>query len=278
MSEHEIVVHQQQASMTFGDKGAFEVAQRQAQALAASDLVPEAYRGNIPNVLLAMETAHRLGTSVLMVMQNMHVIRGRPAWSASFLIASLNASGRFSPLRYEFVGEPHTDSWGCKAWAIDRESGDRLEGTTITIAMVKAEGWWSKRDRNGKETSKWQTLTEQMFRYRAAAFFARAYAPEISMGLHTADEMEDMRTTAGFMAGRQAAAASDEMNKRLGLGGHRETDDEIELATRLVAAARQAGTYEEDHLRWYEDAIRRQDTAIIREIIRDLQREGIDHG
>jgi hypothetical protein len=37
-----------------------------------------------------------------------------------------------------------------------------------------------------------------MFMYRSAGFWSRVYAPEVSMGIHTADESEDMppvRTT-----------------------------------------------------------------------------------
>jgi hypothetical protein len=51
--------------------------------------------------------------------------------------------------------------------------------------MAKAEGWV---DKNG---SKWKTMPEQMFRYRAASFLIRTTAPEIGMGLLTADEAED---------------------------------------------------------------------------------------
>ena len=39
--------------------------------------------------------------------------------------------------------------------------------------------------------SKWQTMPEQMLRYRAASFFVRAYAPELSLGLATREEVED---------------------------------------------------------------------------------------
>ena len=54
--------------------------------------------------------------------------------------------------------------------------------------MVKNEGWASK------PGSKWKSMPEQMFRYRAAAFWQRMYAPEISMGFSTADEIEDIQT------------------------------------------------------------------------------------
>ena len=82
----------------------FEVAQREARALASSDLVPTAYKGNVANTLLAMEVAHRVGASPLAVMQNLHIVQGRPSWSASFLIACVNSCGRFSPLRFETRG------------------------------------------------------------------------------------------------------------------------------------------------------------------------------
>src|SRR5690606_5898335 len=56
----------------------------------------------------------------------------------------------------------------------------------VTIGLAKKEGWYTK---NG---SKWQTMPEQMLMYRAAAFFVRTYAPEIAMGLHTTEELQDI--------------------------------------------------------------------------------------
>ena len=35
-------------------------------------------------------------------------------------------------------------------------------------------------------------MPEQMFKYRAAAFFARAYCPEVLCGMMTYDEVQDM--------------------------------------------------------------------------------------
>lgn len=175
-----------------GDSEAFNVAQRMARALASSTIVPEAYRGNIANVMVAMEYAHRLGASVLAVMQNLDVIRGRPALRATFLIGTVNASQRFTPIRYDWEGKKDTDSYGCRAYATDRESGEVCKGPLIDWKLVKAEGWYSKKDKNGNETSKWQTMSELMFMYRAGAWWTRVYCPELSLGLHTHEEMEDM--------------------------------------------------------------------------------------
>jgi hypothetical protein len=169
----------------FSSQGAFEAAQRMGKALALSTLVPEAYRNNLPNVLIAMELASRIGVSVFAAMQNLDIIHGRPSWRAQFLIATVNSSGRFTPLRFRFEGKPGGDDYGCRAWARDRESNEECVGALITIALAKAEGWYS---RNG---SKWKTMPEQILMYRAASFWTRIYAPEMSLGMQTSEEVID---------------------------------------------------------------------------------------
>lgn len=98
-------------------------------------------------------------------------------------------------MRYEWKGTEGSNDWGCRAWAIEKATSERLNGTWITIEMAKKAGWWSKKDRQGNETSKWQHFPEQMLMYRAAAFFIRAYAPEIANGMHTAEEVADFTVT-----------------------------------------------------------------------------------
>lgn len=170
----------------FASQANFVSAQRMAMALASSSVVPREYQRSVANCLVAMELASRTGASVLMVMQNLYVINGRPSWSAAFLIASVNSCGRFTPLRFETKGEPEKAGWACRAIAKDKETGDVLEGEWITWSMAHGEGWVTRKD------SKWKTMPGQMMRYRAASFWVRVYAPEISIGMRTADEVEDI--------------------------------------------------------------------------------------
>jgi hypothetical protein len=51
--------------------------------------------------------------------------------------------------------------------------------------MAKKEGW------STKSGSKWLTMPGQMLRYRAASFWSRAYASDISLGMYTTDEVRD---------------------------------------------------------------------------------------
>ena len=212
----------------------FELAQRIAKMLAASTMVPEVYRdtlkikdgkdqnGNwlyrsepnpngLANCVIALNMANRMGADPLMIMQNLYIVEGRPAWSSQFVIGAINTSGKYSPLRFEMEdrGEIEvtytTKDWKwnerarkslpeekvhtiklrnivCKAWAIEAGTGERLESAEISMEMAIKEGWYQK---NG---SKWQTMPEQMLRYRAASFFGRIYAPEVLMGIRTQEE------------------------------------------------------------------------------------------
>lgn len=169
----------------FFDLQGFELLQRVARAFSSSELVPKQYQGNIANCMIAMDMAQRMRANPLLVMQNLYMVHNQPGWSAKFLIATINSCGRFSSLRYDWVGNPGEDGYGCKAWAIELKSGQRLDGILVTWKMVRAEGWSTK---NG---SKWMTMPDQMFIYRAASFWQRAYAPELGMGLPTAEELQD---------------------------------------------------------------------------------------
>lgn len=204
----------------FASSTSFELAQRMAKALAASTIVPKEYQGNVSNALIAVEMAARLHTSPMMVMQNLYVVNGRPAWSSQYIIAMINGSGKYrSELQFEMEGSG--DSLSCYAWAEDR-SGHRVTGPKITMAMAKAEGWVN---RTG---SKWQTMPEVMIRYRAASFFGRMYCPDMIMGIYSREEViegdyviepnaEDIRITEEPVpepepqsAGHAEADASDE--------------------------------------------------------------------
>lgn len=185
------------AIAVFSSAGAFEAAQRMAKALSSSTLVPKDFRGpeGMPNCLIALELASRIGASAFMVMQSMYVVHGKPGWSSQFLIGTVNTSGKFTPLRFRFEGKPGSDDWGCRAIAKDKATGEECVGALITIKMAKAEGWATK------QGSKWLTMPEQMLMYRAASFWTRVYAPEVSLGIMTTEEASDVYGDSAAAAG-----------------------------------------------------------------------------
>lgn len=163
----------------------FEALQRLAKVFANSTLVPDAYKNSIANCCIATEMALRMRCNPLMVMQNLYIVHGNPSWSAKFLIASFNQTGRFSPIRYRWTGQPGAKDRGCVAWAKEKSSGEVVESPLVNWSMVEAEGW------SEKKGSKWKTMPDLMFMYRSAAFLVRTTAPELTMGLPTDDESRD---------------------------------------------------------------------------------------
>ncbi|MCG9081133.1 hypothetical protein [Laribacter hongkongensis] len=195
-----------QVSVGLTNLQGFELAQRAAKLLASSTLVPKEYQGNLPNCVIALNMAQRVGADPLMVMQNLVIVHGRPTWSAQFLIATVNTCGRFSALRFEFFGERNTDEWGCRAWAIEKATGEKLVGSDVTIGIAKKEGWY------GKNGSKWQSIPQQMLMYRAGGWWTRAFAPELSMGLQTADEAGDIYDATPDASGTYSVSMDDLRN------------------------------------------------------------------
>lgn len=187
----DIMPQAQQYRSMWNDKDLLGQAWQCAGFLANSALVPETYQRHPENCLIALDLANRSGRSPLTVMQNLYIVKGKPAWAGQFAIALVNASRRFSkPLKPVFFGEEGESSWGCYMETYDLE-GNKIIGTKITMQMAKDEGWM---DKSG---SKWKTMPEQMLMYRAGAFFARVYCPDVLYGVQMVDEVKD---TLGYEA------------------------------------------------------------------------------
>jgi hypothetical protein len=228
-----IVQHRENSVSPFSSAESFELIQRVSNAFVKSNLVPAIYKENIGNCIIAVELANRVGASPLMVMQNLHVIEGRPSWSSKFVIAALNQCGKFSPLRFRIedigIQEVSYDVWSgpkdnrskstktekianksCVAWSVEKETGEVLEGPAVTMAMAVAEGWFTKAG------SKWKTMPDLMLRYRAASFFGNLYAPEILMGMPTDDELIDISPREiNVTPPSEQPAAADDLNQQI---------------------------------------------------------------
>lgn len=171
----------------------FELAQRVASAYSTATMVPELYQGNLGNCLIAFNLANRWKADIFMVMQNVYVIHGRPGVEGKLVIGLINNCGLFERLEFEETED------SCMAFAKELKTGKILKGALIDWTLVQAEGW--NKDKKNKKTgyvqrSKWNTMKQQMFRYRSAVFFARAFCPEVVLGMQTREELEDITDTA----------------------------------------------------------------------------------
>ena len=158
----------------------------QAKFLSNSTIVPVQYQRKPENCYIAIDMANRMGVPVMMVMQNLYIVQGKPSWSGTAIKSMLENSGKFEDLETVYVGQPNTDNWGAFVTAKLKKNGKVLKGATVTIKTAKDEGWYNKAG------SKWKTMPELMLTYRANAWFARQFAPELLMGLQSVEEVEDV--------------------------------------------------------------------------------------
>lgn len=167
----------------------FSRAYRLAKVIATADIIPDSYKNKPADCAIAVDMADRMGVSPMMVMQNLYVVKGKPSWSGQACKALIEGCGKFKPgsVRPVYIGEKGTDSRGCYLSAAWADTGDKVEGPEVTLKMARAEGWLGK-------NPKWTNMPELMLAYRASAFFARVYCPEVLMGVRVEGEVEDTRT------------------------------------------------------------------------------------
>lgn len=233
----------------FSQRG-FALAQRIAQAFATSDAVPAIFQATVPkkekgvivawvenpaafgNCLVAIETAQAVGMSITAVMQNANIIEGKLSWSGKFIIAAVNASRRFTPLRFDVqeVGmmtakykekngwDKAANKWNMvehsvelenivwRAWALPY--GMEFPKGVVTLEQAKAAGLpvivgprvsmklAVEEGWYAKPGSKWQTeMKDLMGMYRAGAYFGNIHAPDVVMGMgRSTEEAQDMAT------------------------------------------------------------------------------------
>lgn len=176
----------------------FEQVQRASKVFAESTFVPDSFKRQLGNCVIALDMALKMNCHPLMLMQSMYIVHGRPGFEGKFIIALLNNSGRYNdPLEYEWKGERGKPSWGCRAFAVRKSTGKTVTGPWVDWEMVLAEQWNKDkpyRDGKGVQRSKWNTMPELMFIYRASSFFGKTNDPDLLMGMQTIDELEDAQT------------------------------------------------------------------------------------
>lgn len=172
--------------------------QREAKLLLHSSFLPSWWQPSknkseaqaLADICIACQKARRFPAfDPLDLLQNMYLVNGVPAWKSSFVYTLILKSGIYTRLAYDDVGDIDNLEKDPKAkirLVGTRADGEQDEGSWISWSMVTGEGW------DKKPGNKWKTMPEQMARYRAACFFARAYCPHVLMGYYDEYEQRDI--------------------------------------------------------------------------------------
>lgn len=172
----------------------FGLMQREAKLFASSPLIPQHLRNGGPeqamaNCYIALKMARTMGEDPLVVLQNIHVVNGKAGFATQYMIARANSSGVFKGRINWRVDRSDASNLKVTAYATLADTEELVE-FTCDMAMAQAEGW--------TKNPKYKSMGEVMLRYRSAAFLVRFYAPDVMLGYHTADEVEDVYAAANL--------------------------------------------------------------------------------
>lgn len=189
-----------------------------AEIMCKSTFIPEQFRNKPEDFLVAMQLGNRIGADPMAILQHTYVVHGNPGIEGKFIAAIINSCGRYSGVRYEFTNhgkkkvvaryleydqrlkknigktkEIEIENIECFAYSTELSSGDRIDGTPISIETAALSGWYLKKD------SPWRMNPRQMLMYRSATYFGRAYCPELLIGMpRTAEELREQPQGAIF--------------------------------------------------------------------------------
>lgn len=148
--------------------------------IAKSDFVPAGFKGNGPNVLMAIETGRGIGLSPPASLQYIAMVNNRPTLWGDGLAAIVYANG--GDIKAQEIGGEGSDDWGYRV-TVTRPGCDP-ETETFTVADAKKAKLWGK-------TGPWTQYPKKMLMYRARAFAVRQQFSDVLAGVHVREEVED---------------------------------------------------------------------------------------
>ena len=167
------------------DKNALEHTWRVATAFSKSQLVPTHFQNKPEDCMVALMMANQLNIAPYSALQNLQLIKGKVAFSSAFAIALANDRGSFAaPITWDIEGKG--ESLVVTAKAKLKKTGEIVK-VSVSMETAKKEGW--------TRNNKYQTMPEQMLRYRSATWLIRLHCPEVLLGMQASDEITDVEPT-----------------------------------------------------------------------------------
>jgi hypothetical protein len=162
------------ATRTAGLPAAAELDQQihYAEVLADAGLLPDAFKKNPPNVLIAIEVARTLDEAPFTVMQEMSVISGKPSFQAKFMRTRVRKAGH--RLRETF------ENGVARCVIIRRDDPDFQHVTEWDEKKAKQHGYWGK--------GHWAKNPQLMLQNRALSECVREACYEVMGGIAYTDE------------------------------------------------------------------------------------------
>lgn len=155
-------------------------AMRYSKAVADAGIVPDAFKRQPANILVAQEIAKALNESVWVTMSEMSIISGKPSFSAKFMRSRVRQAGH--RLRESFDKNTGT----ARAVIIRHDDPDFEHVAEWDRAKAEAHGLWGK--------GHWKKNPSLMLKNRALSEVVREACYEVMGGVgYTPDEVQDFQ-------------------------------------------------------------------------------------
>lgn len=152
--------------------------------------VPKHLQGRPSDCLAIIMQAARWGMDPFVVGQKSHLVNGALGYEAQLYNALITSSkvvhGRF---KYEYGGD----------WAkiVGKKDGRDESGLFVRVGAVlrgEVDITWGEpvylADITTRNSPLWKTMPKQQIGYLAVKYWARAYCPEVTMGIYDKDDLE----------------------------------------------------------------------------------------
>ena len=174
------------------DSGLFDRMYQLAEVMASSKMtVPKHLQGNAGDCMAIVMQASQWKMNPFAVAQKTHIVNGNLGYEAQLVAAVINSSGVVSD-RFSFEWKGDWDRY-------DGNSPDKnLEKslTVIVSATIKGEVeprklMVSMSQATVRNSPLWKSDPKQQLAYLAQKKWARLFAPDVILGVYSADEFED---------------------------------------------------------------------------------------
>lgn len=158
----------------------------QADFLAASDIIPAAYRRKPANVIVAAITGRRHGWDVLTAMRNGHVMEGEWRMKPEAMLGLVRTAGH--SVRAE-LGSDRATVTGTRL-----DNADTMtvvfsfdDAVTAGLCTIKNGRPWARSERG--KTLPWENYPVIMCYWRAVGLVCRTLFSDVTAGVYTAEEI-----------------------------------------------------------------------------------------
>jgi len=155
----------------------FEEAERMAERLAKSALLPDHFRGKPADVFWAIAYGLEIGLSPVAALRAVYVVKGRPGLYADAMVAVVMASRKAVYFRC-------IESTPTRAVFETQRAGDQPVRKAFTIDDAERAGLT-------RQNTKYQTEPERMLEARAKSWLAKLVYPDVLHGIQSVEELSD---------------------------------------------------------------------------------------